>query len=58
MESLQPAWICSRLPTDFHTMSDPEPLPSNKTRRRQPSTQNDNETHPNKTGKKEKSPLA
>ena len=54
MESLQPAWICSRLPTDFHTMSDPEPLPSNKTRRRQPSTQNDNETHPNKTGKKEK----
>ena len=54
MESLQPAWICSRLPTDFHTMSDPEPLPPNKTRRRQPSTQNDNETHPNKPGKKEK----
>ncbi|MDB4478674.1 hypothetical protein N9013_05640, partial [Akkermansiaceae bacterium] len=35
-------------------MSDPEPLPPNKTRRRQPSTQNDDETHPNKPGKKEK----
>lgn len=54
MERLQPAWICSRLPIDFHTMSDPEPLPPNKTRRRQPSTQNDDETHPNKPGKKEK----
>ncbi len=54
MERLQPAWICSRLTINFHTMSDSEPLPPKKTRRHQPSTQDDENTHPNKSGKKEK----
>ena len=54
MESLQPAWIYSRLPTNFQTMSDPEPPPPKKTRRHKPSKKDVEDTHSKKPGKKEK----
>ncbi len=54
MESLQPAWIYSRLPTNFQTMSDPEPPPPKKTRRHKPSKKAVEDTHSKKPGKKEK----
>ena len=56
MKSLQPACISFRLSTDLDKMSDPEPLPPKKTRRRQRSSQAIDNGPKNKSDNKEKTP--